>query len=86
MLYVILASNLIFNLKNYVKMHDKSIENCYVENAILGKDFNPSMICFFFMFSPKCDRANNVMPICMASYMTAGYGHANHAFRVNVRS
>jgi hypothetical protein len=27
-----------------------------------------------------------VMPICMASYMTDGYGHVNHAFRVNVRS
>jgi hypothetical protein len=27
-----------------------------------------------------------VMPVCMASYMTAGYRHANHAFRVNVRS
>jgi hypothetical protein len=21
-----------------------------------------------------------VMPVCMASYMTVGYGHANHAF------
>jgi hypothetical protein len=27
-----------------------------------------------------------VMPICMASYMTASYGHANHAFRVNGHS
>jgi hypothetical protein len=27
-----------------------------------------------------------VMHVCMDSYMTAGYGHANHAFRVNVRS
>ncbi len=27
-----------------------------------------------------------VMPVCMASYMTAGYRHANHAFMVNVRS
>jgi hypothetical protein len=26
-----------------------------------------------------------VMPICMASYMKASYGHVNHAFRVNVR-
>jgi hypothetical protein len=25
------------------------------------------------------------MHVCMASYMMAGYGHANHAFRVNVR-
>ncbi len=29
---------------------------------------------------------NVVMPVCMASYMTADYGHANHAFRVNVHS
>jgi hypothetical protein len=27
-----------------------------------------------------------IMPICMASYMTSGYEHANHAFMVNVRS
>jgi hypothetical protein len=27
-----------------------------------------------------------VMLVCMASYMTADYGHANHAFKVNVRS
>ncbi len=27
-----------------------------------------------------------VMFVCMASYMTADYEHANHAFRVNVRS
>ncbi len=27
-----------------------------------------------------------VMPVCMASYMTTSYGHANHAFKVNVRS
>ncbi len=27
-----------------------------------------------------CIYAPNVMPIRMASYMTAGYGHANHAF------
>ncbi len=27
-----------------------------------------------------------VMPICMALYMTTGYKHANHAFKVNVRS
>jgi len=27
-----------------------------------------------------------VMLVCMASYMTVGYMHANHAFRVNVRS
>jgi hypothetical protein len=26
-----------------------------------------------------------VMHVCMASYMTASYKHANHAFRVNVR-
>jgi hypothetical protein len=26
-----------------------------------------------------------VMPICMASYVMIDYGHANHAFRVNVR-
>jgi hypothetical protein len=25
-----------------------------------------------------------IMPVCMASYMTVSYGHANHAFRVNV--
>jgi hypothetical protein len=24
----------------------------------------------------------DVMPICMASYMTASYEHANHAFKV----
>jgi hypothetical protein len=23
---------------------------------------------------------NIVMPVCMASYMMVGYGHANHAF------
>jgi hypothetical protein len=23
--------------------------------------------------------------VCMASYMMAGYGHVNHAFRVNLR-
>jgi len=28
---------------------------------------------------------SNVMPVCMASYMTAGYEYANHAFKVNVR-
>jgi len=28
----------------------------------------------------------DVMLVCMASYMMAGYGHANHAFKVNVRS
>jgi hypothetical protein len=28
----------------------------------------------------------NVMPVCMASCMMANYGHANHAFRVNVHS
>ncbi len=27
-----------------------------------------------------------VMHVCMASYMMADYGHANHTFRVNVRS
>jgi hypothetical protein len=27
-----------------------------------------------------------VMLVCIASYMIAGYGHANHAFRVNVPS
>jgi hypothetical protein len=27
-----------------------------------------------------------VMLVCMASYMMAGYGHTNHAFRVNVPS
>jgi hypothetical protein len=26
------------------------------------------------------------MYVCMASYMMASYGHANHAFRVNVCS
>jgi len=38
--------------------------------------------------SLKCNLVlvnNVVMPICMASYMMTGYGHANHAFRVNVR-
>jgi len=25
-----------------------------------------------------------VMLVCMALYMIAGYGHANHAFRINV--
>jgi hypothetical protein len=24
--------------------------------------------------------SHNVMPVCMASYMMVGYGHANHAF------
>jgi hypothetical protein len=28
--------------------------------------------------------ANYVMHVCMASYMTVGYEHVNHAFRVNV--
>jgi hypothetical protein len=27
----------------------------------------------------------SVMPVCMASYMIAGYKHANHAFKDNVR-
>jgi hypothetical protein len=57
------ASNLIFNLKNYVKMQDKSIENYHVENAVLGKDFNLSMTGSFFMLSPKCDRTGNVLEI-----------------------
>jgi hypothetical protein len=38
--------------------------------------------------SLKCNLVlvnNVVMPICMASHMMTGYGHANHAFRVNVR-
>jgi hypothetical protein len=28
-------------------------------------------------------RYDFVMLVCMASYITVGYGHANHAFRVN---
>jgi hypothetical protein len=35
-----LASNLIFNLKNLVKNAIKPIENCHLENVVLGKDFN----------------------------------------------
>jgi len=31
-------------------------------------------------------RDEEAMPVCMASYMIANYGHANHAFRVNVCS
>jgi carbon starvation protein CstA len=31
-----------------------------------------------FFHSLDCDCT--VMPICMASYMTTNYGHANHAF------
>jgi hypothetical protein len=43
-----LASNLIFSLKNYIKMQYKPIENYHMENAILKKDFNFSVISFFF--------------------------------------
>jgi len=31
-------------------------------------------------------RCDFVMFVCMASYITVGYGHVNHAFRVNVHS
>jgi hypothetical protein len=41
-----LASNLIFSLKNNVK--NKPIENCHMENAILGKDFNIGAIGLLF--------------------------------------
>jgi hypothetical protein len=34
----------------------------------------------------NCPALKVVMSVCMASYMTTDYGHANHAFRVNVRS
>jgi hypothetical protein len=37
-----------FNLKNYVKMQYKPIENYHMENAILKKDFNFSPISSFF--------------------------------------
>jgi hypothetical protein len=47
-----LASNLIFNLKNYVKNAIKPIEYYHVENAVLGKDFNLSTKAPFFMISP----------------------------------
>jgi hypothetical protein len=38
--------------------------------------------CFHFLVNVAY--VNIVMPVCMASYVTTGYGHANHAFRVNV--
>jgi len=42
-------------------MHDKSIENCHVENVVFGKDFNLGMTGSFFPLSPKCDRVSNVL-------------------------
>ncbi len=36
-------------------------------------------------FKAKLKR-KDFMPVCMASYMMANYGHATHAFRVNVHS
>jgi len=44
------------------------------------KDVPPRSPSILLIFVPL------VMPVCMASYMTADYGHANHAFKVNVRS
>jgi hypothetical protein len=49
-----LVSNLIFGLKNYVKMQYKPIKNYYVKNAILGKDFNLGMISFLFHIFTPC--------------------------------
>jgi len=43
-----LASNLMFSSKNYVKKKYKSIENCHVKNAVLGKDFNLGTTNSFF--------------------------------------
>jgi hypothetical protein len=43
-----LASNLIFNLKNCAKIQYKLINNCHVENVIIGKYFNeesPRELC-----------------------------------------
>ncbi len=61
MLYVIFGLKFDIQFEKLCEMHDKSIENCHVENVVLGKDFNLSMIGFFFMFSPKCDGASNVL-------------------------
>jgi hypothetical protein len=33
-------------------MHYEQIENCHVENEVLGKDFNLGATTFYFMFSP----------------------------------
>jgi hypothetical protein len=39
-------------------MQYKPIENCHMENAVLGKDLNLGVIGSFFMFSPYGD------PLC----------------------
>lgn len=47
------------------------------------------MILNFFVFFINYNNIvimNNVMLVCMVSYMTADYGHVNHAFKVNVCS
>jgi hypothetical protein len=45
-------------------------------------NFNKSII---IICTAKYGNTHIVMLVCMASYMTVSYGHANHAFKVNVR-
>ncbi len=53
----------------------------------LGDWVKPKSTMWFSRFLlTKFDENHCVMPVCMVSYMTTGYGHANLAFRVNVRS
>jgi hypothetical protein len=54
-----------------------------IYSIISHYNFNKSIIIICIA---KYGNAHIVMPICMVSYMTISYGHANHAFQGNVCS